>query len=158
MSQVICEYSNMTVDRDKSHSIIAVLQKVTKYTLMIYQCNLSLNMVDRHTYQHWFCIPEYLQKGMEHCIYQHYSEDKLYLSSATTNLADLVLDADLKCKITNTPLTKVAYRFCLTRAFPYMQALDKSSDIFEEWCSTLELAKKNAIDIIKSYDIEKATS
>lgn len=154
-AQLVCESSGVEIASfQEAHSMVAVLQKVdlvSGYTF--YQCDKSPQFVNYVNYQHWHADKENLIKGMTECITSHYSEGLLHTippGQGSTQLPAIVLGAGLTCKMSGVPLVTAAYRFCLMHCTPVASIPDNSHDQLGEWCATLALAQKSAIEIIAS--------
>lgn len=148
-----CEQCNKDIQSvDNAHSIIIVLQKCSPSGYSFYQCNRG-STVDNHNWQHWYCCREEMNKSLEECITQHYTEDSLQpVSTEQVTLHTQVLSTGLQCLVCTADLKDTAYRFCLTAATPTNYVLNDSLDSSKEWCCSLEHARQKAIESIR-YNI-----
>ena len=147
---ITCEHTECSKikSHEEAHSSLVVLQKVDKNSYTYHQCEQGQE-VDFHNFQHWHCSHEHMQSGLTRCINEHYAESNLHAPIAgTTILHRVVLSSHLLCKICNTPLTDVAYRFCLTYATPENSIPDDSQNELGEWCCSLLHAQQSALRII----------
>lgn len=143
---------------ETSHSIVIVLQRVhITEGYSFHQCEQG-QTVNHLSFQHFCTCCGNMKAVARDCISHHYEQTDLSpipSGGGTTRLHQIVLNADLTCKISNIPLSTVAYRFCLTQATPVCIPLDESQDMLKEWCATLELAKQSALEIIDNIAEEK---
>ncbi len=131
-----------------SHSVVVVLQKLDKeqgYTF--FQCEEG-NVFRGMRWQHFTCDIECLKATLTDCINQHYQESFLHpipTGQGSTRLHDMVLtNTSNTCAFCHSPLTSVAYRFCLTRAIPATEPLNDHTD-FAGWCCSLDHARQHVL-------------
>jgi hypothetical protein len=140
IESVTCEHCDSAVDDHiNAHSMWAVLQKVSADGYSWFQCAEGQTFRDVN-YQHFHCDHDHMITGMLRCIESHYQEATLQKATGT-NLHSVVLQAGLLCKACHNPLTKEAYRFCLTQGLPFHRVPDNSTEAKEQWCCSLEHAK-----------------
>lgn len=145
-----CEACSKNASHPRAmHSMLIPLQKVTLYGYSDYQCDngVEYNYINK---QHWHCSEDCMLSNLEKCINTHYTENKFSEpNNSSINLHRIVFGAHLNCKVCNSPLTELAYRFCLVMATPYNKFMDEHIDETKEWCCSLEHAKQSAIQMLE---------
>lgn len=156
MAQLICEHSECTTEHDLevSHSMLVVLQKVDSTGYQFFQCEEG-QTYQFVNWQHFHCSHKHMVASLPTCLNEHYAEEKLHpipVGVGTTILHKIVLGSKLACKMCGSPLTSVAYRFCLTMATPINHVPDSSLEDTGEWCCSLDHARQSALAIVASVE------
>lgn len=154
VSSIVCEQLGCSeqVDVTTSHSLWAVLQKVDASGYSFFQCEEGQEYNDVN-YQHFCCCHQHMQQHMMICLNDHYKEELLHAPrGGSTILHKVVLKSNLSCKICQSSLSQVAYRFCLTQGLPQNRVPDESLDSLGEWCCSLDHARQATLAIIASMD------
>lgn len=150
-SMVTCEQCAKDHPHEISHSMWAVLQKVTKKEYSFYQCEQGQTF--RYVnYQHFHCSHAHMIDGMKACIQAHYTEEALH-APGNTILHKIVLGSGLACTVCQTPLIDQAYRFCLTQGLPFHRVPDQSTEDLQQWCCSLEHARQNTIQLLEGLEV-----
>jgi len=151
METVTCEHGacGNAHEHSESHSMWAVLQKVTPAGYTYFQCEQGQDF-RWVNYQHFHCCHGHMLAGMAACIEEHYGEEQMQAPGGATILHKLALQSGLICQQCQAPLTHQAYRFCLTQGLPWHRSDNSEHEHTMNWCCSLEHAKEQVLLVIKS--------
>lgn len=148
-----CAHCEKEIEIEKSHSMTVVLQRVSNEGYSFYQCSEGQENGGL-SHQHFHCERDAMIAGIQSCINEHYTEEKLQpVDPQLVRLHKVVLFAGLHCKVCGATLTDKAYRLCLTHATPKNSVPDNSLSDLGEWCCTLDHAKQSSLTTILKEEV-----